>query len=92
MQGRFAEAVALSQDFVQQAESPFGYAFLAASLARPGQTAAAAAALARYRSLTPQPLDIFAKALLHDPAYVALVLDGIALAGGKSATNAQSAH
>ena len=88
MQGRFAEAVALSKEYVQQAESPFGYAFLAASHARLGQNGAAAAALARYRSLTPQPLDVFAKRVLRHPAYVALFLDGVALAEGKSPTDA----
>jgi tetratricopeptide (TPR) repeat protein len=82
-QGRFAEAVALSKEYLQQAESPFSYAFLAASHARLGQTGPAAAALARYRSLTPQPIDVFARAVLRDPTYVALFLDGIALAEGK---------
>jgi predicted Zn-dependent protease len=83
-QGRFAEAVALSKEFVQQTESAAGYAFLAASHGRLGQSDAALAALARYRSLSPQPLEVLARVVLRDPAYVALFLEGVALAEAKS--------
>jgi TolB-like protein/Tfp pilus assembly protein PilF len=83
-QGRFPEAVALSKEFVQQTESAAGYAFLAASLGRLGQSDAAQAALARYRSLSPQPLEVLARTVLRDPAYVGLFLEGIDLAEGKS--------
>ena len=79
-QGRYAEAAALSKEFLQQTESAAGYGFLAASQARLGQTEAAAAALERYTSLSPAPIEFLARAVLRDPSYVALFLEGIDLA------------
>jgi adenylate cyclase len=84
-QGRYAEAVALSKEFVQQTDSAAGYAFLAAGHGRLGQRDAALAALERYRSLSPMPLEFLARAVLRDPTYVALFLEGIAMAEDKTA-------
>jgi TolB-like protein/Tfp pilus assembly protein PilF len=83
-QGRFAEAVALSKEFVQQTESAAGYAFLAAGHGRLGQRDAAQAALERYRVLSPMPIEFLARAVLRDPTYVDLFLEGIGLAEGKT--------
>jgi adenylate cyclase len=77
-QGRYAEAVALSKEFVQQTDSAAGHGRL-------GQRDAALAALERYRSLSPMPLEFLARAVLRDPTYVALFLEGIAMAEDKTA-------
>ncbi len=82
-QGRYAEAVALSKEFVQQTDSAAGYAFLAAGQGRLGQRDAAQTALERYRALSPVPIDVLARAVLRDPTYVGLFLEGIGLAEGK---------
>jgi adenylate cyclase len=84
-QGRYAEAVALSKEFVQQTDSAAGYAFLAAGHGRLGQREAAHAALERYRALSPMPIEFLARAVLRDPTYVGLFLDGIAMAEDESA-------
>ncbi len=83
-QGRYAEAVALSKEFVQQTDSAAGYAFLAAGHGRLGQRDAALAALERYRALSPMPIEFLARAVLRDPTYVTLFLEGIELAEGKT--------
>ena len=82
-QGRYAEAVALSKEFVQQTESAAGYAFLAAGQGRLGQREGAQAALERYRALSPVPIEFLARSVLRDPTYVGLFLEGIGLAEGK---------
>jgi adenylate cyclase len=83
-QGRYAEAVALSKEFVQQTDSAAGYAFLAAGHGRLGQREAAQAALERYRALSPVPIEFLARAVLRHPTYVGLLLEGIDLAEGKT--------
>jgi tetratricopeptide (TPR) repeat protein len=83
-QGRYAEAVALSKEFVQQTDSAAGYTFLAAGHGRLGQREAAQAALERYRALSPVPIEFLARAVLRDPTYVGLLLEGIDLAEGKT--------
>jgi len=83
-QGRLAEAVALSRAYVQQTDSPLGWAWLAASYGRLGQTAAAREALTTYRTLAPQPIEVMAGFILRNPAQLKLFLDGIALAEGES--------
>ena len=50
-----------------------------------GQRDAALAALERYRSLSPMPIEFLARAVLRDPAYVGLFLEGIAMVEGKTA-------
>jgi adenylate cyclase len=77
-QGRFSEAVPLLREQVQQTDSPRGYAFLAASFGHLGQTGAAAEALAHYRALSPQPVEVFARVFMDDPLHVALFLEGMA--------------
>ncbi len=79
-QGRFSEAVPLLREQVQQTDSPRGYAFLAASLGHLGQVEEAKGALARYRALSPQPIEVFASTFMDDPIHIGLFLDGIALA------------
>ena len=57
-----------------------GYAFLAASYGHLGETEAAKAALDRYRTLAPQPIDAFARSFILDPMQRKSFLDGIAVA------------
>jgi adenylate cyclase len=83
-QGRFSEAVPLLKEHAQHVGAPTPQAFLAAAYGHLGQAGEAQAALARYRALSPQPLDAFAANWFHDPAQRKLFLDGIALAEGKS--------
>jgi predicted Zn-dependent protease len=87
-QRRFAEAIALAKEYVQQTDSPMGYAYLASSYGHLGQTGAALDALKRYRALSPQPIDVFGRSIMHDPAHLKLFLDGIALAEGDAPTDA----
>jgi TolB-like protein/Tfp pilus assembly protein PilF len=77
-QGRFAEATMLQRELLQVIESPRGYGFLAASLGQLGRIDEAVDALARYRALTPQPIDDLARTHLKDPAHLKLFMDGIA--------------
>ncbi|HEX7760700.1 MAG TPA: winged helix-turn-helix domain-containing protein [Caulobacteraceae bacterium] len=79
-QRRFAEAVLLLRELVQESETPRGYGFLAACLGQLGRTEEAGRALARYRTLTPQPIDEFARAHLLKPVHRAMFMRGIALA------------
>jgi hypothetical protein len=53
-----------------------GYAYLAFSYAHLGQQAAAAEALARFRSLSQRAVDVYARSTLRDPHYLKLFLDG----------------
>ncbi len=85
-QRRFDEAVALARELVQQTDNPTGCAILAAGYGHLGQTVLAAEALERYRTLAPQPIETYARAVWHDPAHVKLFLDGVALAGGGDVT------
>ena len=63
-------------------ENPTGYAYLAASYGHLGQLGAAREALARYRELSLQPIEAFARTFIHDPDQLGLFLAGIALAEG----------
>jgi adenylate cyclase len=83
---RFGEAVALIKERNQYSESPGPYAVLAASHGHLGQTRPALEALARYRDLTPLPMESWVQ-LFIDPAQRKLILDGVALAEGKSPTD-----
>jgi adenylate cyclase len=84
-QGRHSEVVALMREATQQIDSPTGYAFLAASYGHLGETDAAADALARYRTVSPLPVEEFGRSLLSSEAsHAKLFVDGIALAEGKS--------
>jgi adenylate cyclase len=87
-QRRFKESVTLARECVQQADSALGYAILSSSYGHLGQTQAALAALARYRTLSPLPIQDFARSITHQPAHIKLFLDGIALAEGKSPSEA----
>lgn len=80
-QARFSEAVLLLREQVQQTDSPRGYAFLATSLGHLGQTNEAREALARYRSLSPQPIEVFARTFMDDPVHIRLFMEGVALVG-----------
>jgi tetratricopeptide (TPR) repeat protein len=79
-QGRFVEAASLVKELLHATDSPRGYGFLAASLGQLGQAAEASEALERYRELTSQPIDDFARAFLKDPAHLQLFLEGVAQA------------
>ena len=83
-QRRFAEAVPLLRELVQQTDSPRGYAFLAASFGHLGQRDAARQALERYRTLTPQPIEAIGRTFMDDPGHIRLFMDGVALAEDKS--------
>jgi hypothetical protein len=85
---RFGEAIALVRERNQYSESPGGYAF-AASHGHLGQTGPAQEALARYRFLTPLPIETLVQVFI-DPAQRKLVLDGIALAEAKSPADSPS--
>ena len=85
-QARFDEAVPLLREQVQQTDSPRGYAFLAASLGHLGRTGEAKDALARFRALSPQPIEVFAHTFMDDPIHVGLFMDGIALAEATGAS------
>jgi adenylate cyclase len=84
---RFGEAVTLIKERNQYSESPGPYAVLAASHGHLGQTGPALEALARYRALTPLPMETWVQ-LFIDPAQRKLILDGIALAESKSLPDA----
>jgi len=81
-QGRFAEAVALAREYVQQVDSVFGYAILASSCGHAGQIEPGRAAIEHYRSLSPLPFDVLGRSLIQHPHYVQVFLEGIALAEG----------
>ena len=83
-QGRFSDAVPLLRESLQELENARCYAFLAACLGHLGRAAEAKAALARYHDLTDQPVVETARLFMSDPAQLQLVLDGVALAEGKS--------
>jgi len=87
-QRRFADAVAFAKQFIQRTDAPGGYACLAASYGHLRQTDAAREALKGYRARSPQPIEVFARSIFHDPAHTKLFLDGIALAEGESSTGA----
>jgi len=90
-QGRFAEAIALEREVIQQNDAPLCYAVLVASEGHLGNLAAALAALTRYRSLTQVPIEDFARGYSRDPAQLKLFLDGIALVEGERAPETDSA-
>jgi adenylate cyclase len=87
-QGRFSEAAALSKERSQLGESPSGHAILAASLGHLGEVEAAKDALARYRALSPQPMETFARSTFLEEAQIKMLLDGVALAEGKTPADA----
>jgi adenylate cyclase len=87
-QMRFAEAVAIMREVVQETDAPGGYAILAASYGHLGQSALAQDALRRYREVTLQPVADFARSISHDPAHLKLFRHGIALAEGKGSAEA----
>jgi cytochrome c-type biogenesis protein CcmH/NrfG len=79
-QHRFDDAIALANELFEQFENPTGCAVLAAAYGHLGQTRAAAAALANYRRLSPQSIEVFARSVWQQDAQLQLFLDGIALA------------
>jgi adenylate cyclase len=81
-QGRFAESVALSKQAGTSQESATSCAYLAAAYGHLGQVSAACDALARYASLSQQPIRAFARTFIHELAQRRLLLDGIDLAEG----------
>lgn len=89
-QRRFGDAVVLANELFQQTENPTGCAILAASHGHLGQAAAARAALARYHRLTPRTVEAYARLVWPREDHLALFLQGIALAEGKT-TDRQSA-
>src|SRR6185369_9565030 len=69
---RFGEAIALLKERNQYSESPGPYAVLAASHGHLGQTGEALEALARYRALSPLPMETWVQ-LFIDPAQRKLI-------------------
>ena len=90
LQRRFEEAVALFKEW--STHNPFTDAFLASCYGHLGQTEPALESMKRYRAVSASPIDVFARVIFFDPAHVRLFLDGIALAEGKSAADAQDTH
>ena len=84
LQSRYAEAVEMLEEANQVLEMPSYQLFLAAALGHLGKTEPAAAALARYRLLSPRPVEEFLRSTYRPASSVALLLEGIALAEGKS--------
>ncbi|HXQ11110.1 MAG TPA: TIR domain-containing protein [Caulobacteraceae bacterium] len=84
LQGRVGEAADLLKEAAQQLENPGLLGFLAASLGQLGQLEAAREAMARYRKLTDVPFEDQVRSIFLSAAAVALVLNGIALAEGKT--------
>jgi adenylate cyclase len=82
---RFGQAIALIKERNQYSESPGPYAVLAASHGHLGETGPALEALARYRALSPLPMETWVLQLFINPAQRKLVLDGVALAERASA-------
>lgn|GEM_PF-6817823 len=82
-QRRFAEAITTALELGQHTDNPTAIAVLAAAYGHLGQTDAARAALARYRSMVPQPIDVFGRAVWPLADHQTLFLEGIALAQGK---------
>ena len=80
--GRFSEAVVGLKEWMQQAPSGIGYAFLAASYGQLRQLEAAKAAMARFREISPKtPVDgTGLAASIYDQQFY----DGIAFAEGKA--------
>ena len=76
---RFDEAIALIKERNQYSDSPGPYAVLAASHGHLGQSDPALEALAKYRALSPLPMETWVQ-LFIDLDQRKLVLDGIALA------------
>jgi adenylate cyclase len=81
-QRRFSEAVPLLRELVRDTDSPRGYAFLAAAYGHLGDAAAAAAALTRFRALSSQPIEEFARADIAGADDLKLFMEGLALATG----------
>jgi adenylate cyclase len=79
---RFEQAAALLRERNQYSESPGGAAFLAASYGHLGQTGPAREALARYRALTPLPIESLVQTFL-DPRQRSMLLGGFAFAEGR---------
>jgi adenylate cyclase len=82
---RFGQAIALIKERNQYSESPGPYAVLAASHGHLGETGPALEALAKYRALSPLPMETWVLQLFINPAQRKLVLDGVALAEQASA-------
>src|SRR5262249_49917368 len=77
--GRFAEPCELSDARSQFSERLGRYPVLAASDGHLAETGPALEALARYRALSPLPLETWVLQLFINPAQRKLVLDGVAL-------------
>ena len=89
VQGRFGETVSLMKEATRQADHPPAYFHLAASYGHLGQTDAAREALARGRELSPDLIEWYARSAsgCWGPGHRKLMLDGIALAEGKNASD-----
>jgi adenylate cyclase len=87
-QGRFVEAIAPLKEATKQSDAPFFFLYLAATHGYLGEAGAAREALNRYGELSSQPIADMVGAFTHDPAQPKQVLAGIALAEGKSPTDA----
>ena len=87
-QGRHAEAAALLKEATQLSGEPLYFAYLAAASAYLGETGAAREALDRSRALSPQPIATIVGASMLDPVQRKQIVDGIALAEGKSPSDA----
>ncbi|HXQ47457.1 MAG TPA: TIR domain-containing protein [Caulobacteraceae bacterium] len=90
-QRRFGDAAAHSREMIQHNDAPGAYACLAACYGHLGQIEAARGALHRFRELSRQPIEVFARSVFHAPEHVKLFLDGIALAEGRSPTDSPAA-
>jgi predicted Zn-dependent protease len=86
---RFTEALTLVRERIQYSESPGGYALLAATYAYLGQLSPAQEALARYRSLSPLPIETLVQVFL-DSAQRKLIVEGVALADGEIPSDTSS--
>ena len=86
-QGRFADALPALKMLTQDTDHPSGPALLAATYGHLGQTRDGKDALARYRTMTLTPIDLYAQSIFRNPAHVKLLLDGIALAENGSTTD-----
>ena len=81
---RFAEAVGLLKEAIQLSELPAFTLVLAAANGHMGQPAAAAEALTHYQTLASTTVEDFVRSTYRPASSVALILEGIALAEGKS--------
>jgi len=90
-QGRFSETVTLMREVVQRSDHPTAFLFIATSCGHLGQAEAAREALAHYHALTSAPVDAYALRFAVSATYRKLFMDGIALAEGKTPSDAGAA-